>query len=341
MTIDYEYLWEHFHLNKEKYLSDYNNLPNKFKLFWPDEFVFWPKTEDQLIEISELGVDTTVLLNNIDSKYLLEKFKNIKFVDWPLHQLYRTGYYVNDQQGTYDNINLLFLTMNRRGTYHRSALIDILHSSDIINYGKFSWHNADADPKHVYQWKYWKDPHTVILDDIDFGGIDHTMKQWFVPSEFYQSLISVVSETCPWVPIITEKTFMCIWLEKPFLIAGHEDSYKILKNWGFKLHEDIFDYDYIRHSFFEKRENSIDQAIGIKENLERIKNSNYQDLRLAMEPVIKYNKQRMIELFNDDAHVPDILKQHLRYVHSNQDKSQGFDITFLKMLQHLDFLKNT
>lgn len=329
--IDYEYIWE----TRE---SLHKNISSKkFILMNPEECWLFPERVDKLINAAEQGTDVTVFVNNIDPRYQGEKFQKIKFIEWPLHQLFRTACYVNDQQGNYNDIKYLFVSLNRRATENRKILIDVLHSGDIINYGKFSWHGADP-VKTNYRSQFWDDSHQVILDHTEFSGRSYSteMKQWFVPKEFYQSLVSVVGETTPSIPWLTEKTYMCIWLEKPFLIAGHRSSYEILKNLGFKLHNDIFDYSYLHLS-----ENSTSQSMGIKDNLDRIKNENYQELRLAMEPVIKYNKQRMLELFHDDSSIPDMFKNHLRYIQANPDKSQGVDADFLSMLQHLDFLKNT
>lgn len=82
-----------------------------------------------------------------------------------------------------------------------------------------------------------------------------------VPIEYIQSCIDLVTESYADESIaLTEKTFKPISLRKPFILLSARNSHLFLKELGFQLYEELFDYSF-DHKSFDVRFKSIIKQI--------------------------------------------------------------------------------
>ena len=89
----------------------------------------------------------------------------------------------------------------------------------------------------------------------------HEAFQRCVPLEYIQSCIDLVTESYVDESIaLTEKTFKPISLRKPFILLSARNSHLFLKELGFQLYEELFDYSFDNKSF-DVRFNSIIKQI--------------------------------------------------------------------------------
>ncbi len=91
--------------------------------------------------------------------------------------------------------------------------------------------------------------HFRTLTEIE---TDHRGYQELVPMEYLQSNIDLVLEADIDTLFITEKTWKPIVFKKPFIIYGGKGIHTKLKELGFKLYTELFDYS------FDNEDNRLD-----------------------------------------------------------------------------------
>ena len=89
----------------------------------------------------------------------------------------------------------------------------------------------------------------------------HFSFQEGVPIEYIQSCMDLVTESCVHECVqLTEKTYKPIKLKKPFLLLSAKNSHKFLKEEGYELYDEIFDYSFDDKSYDIRFESIIKQA---------------------------------------------------------------------------------
>jgi hypothetical protein len=257
------------------------------------------------------------LLDFNDSKY-----KNIKIIHWETFWFnrtlaaWKTHDNFNKQKGldifnirTNENVNdfkFPYITLNNISKNHRCMIMDLLAKYNLIDTGAIAWRDIRRecdDIRHAfpdgitdsvyfgYQYKYWK-PKRMILDQ----NINDVFFQETMPIEFNQSFMQLVTESDDEVIFYSEKTATPILLNKLFLIAGAKGYHLGLKNRGFELYDEIFDYS------FDSETDDFLRYDGLVENVKKISAMSKQQLQTLHKNIfekIVYNKQHALNLINN------------------------------------------
>ena len=181
--------------------------------------------------------------------------------------------------------------------------MDLLAKHDLIDKGAIAWRDiirrcddirhtfpeGVTDSMHMrYPYKYWK-PKRMILDQ----DIDARFNQETLPSEFNDAFMNLVTETEDTVTFITEKTVTPILMNKPFLIAGSVRNHAILRDRGFLLYDEIFDYSF-------DSENDINLRYeGLVENIKRISTMDLSVIYKKLFDKLLYNKQHALKIMTE------------------------------------------
>lgn len=261
------------------------------------------KSFDSLCKKYEIEVN--IIFGTIKQKYYDEilNFNNVKIHFWPTYLL---NYTFTKFDGYYNGIDILdlkkdldfkelFVCYNNKPHLHRCKLIDKLYENNLFDCGIISWNKLN---EINFNFRYWEE-NILKIDDLNqdfFHRTNHIIKN--------SSFLFLVSETTTDCHFITEKTFKAILIEQPFICFGSVKQNIALKNLGFELYDEIFNYDFDYEDDIDKR---ID---GIISNLNNIKNQNYFELYKKIEHKIKYNKERAITIIRNNLYIPDLIIQN-------------------------------
>ena len=143
--------------------------------------------------------------------------------------------------------------------------------------------------------------------DMSLEDLDTHINQDIVSDFYYltDSLIDIGSETSPIQnQFITEKTWKPYLLGKVSFFFNNQSYYSILKNLGFELYDEIFDYS------FDTIKDDDERLVGYYNELKRISEIPIEELRkkiLSIEDKILRNKNHA---WNCDVYTIPILKEY-------------------------------
>lgn len=185
----------------------------------------------------------------------------------------------------------IFISMNHRAHTHRCILMDMLAKYKMINKGFISWKGVQhAD----YKFNYWNPKKSEFND-----GFLTKYGMHILPFEYSYALVNLISESTTRTIFVTEKTYNSIFAEKPFIIQGPTGIHRHLRDMGFELYDEIFDYD------FDSMVNDVDRTEAIVQNLKSLENSNLQELKKLLSPKAKRNKKRALSIIKNKEYVPE------------------------------------
>lgn len=289
--------------------SEEYEISSDFKKILTDEFK--KKLLKKRIELHFLFGSSSIDYYTKDNSCYHDPTNNLFVHLWPTFWLYQTlnlsfkqnldYFFLTEQiEIKKTEIKYPFITMNNVGKYSRCLLMDLLTKNNLINLGAVSWHNFVIDTSYKWQWT------TSILSMRSLSDQDRYYKnkhlnQFIPPKEFSQSFMSIVSETTQQTVFITEKTAIPLLFKQPFLVQGAVGFHNYLKNLGFKLYDEVFDYSFDLIEDLETRTQMI--LDNIKNNLDKDLFELYQKIK----PKLDYNQSRLIEIFNNKEHCPSIV----------------------------------
>jgi hypothetical protein len=164
----------------------------------------------------------------------------------------------------------------------------------LFSYGINSWNRlSDTYFDKKFEFKYWNEE---ILKVDDFNN-----ETGYVANDSIlkiNSLINVITESAIHSIVFSEKTWKSVLIEQPFIVLGSQYQNTKIKELGFELYDEIFDYS------FDTKPNIDDRVEGIVYNLLRLKDLNYNDLYDLIEPKLKRNKKQMLRLCIKDDYIP-------------------------------------
>lgn len=252
--------------------------------------------------------------NDIFKYFYINKSPNFNIVFWntsliflPYKQLQK---FIKNQNLNIDIENLsiekkfdkLYINYNNKSRYHRCMLMDYLAQNDLLKHGLNSWNQLSevnsALSNDFYDFKYWKE------EKISIDGFEYYVNDEYRPTLLNMNcFVSVVTETSEEILFVTEKTYRQILIEQPFICLGAQNQNTILKNYGFELYDEIFDYE------FDSKSNIKDRVQGIIDNLNKIKDSDYYELYDKIKEKVKRNKLNAIKIYNEGLYFSDNLKK--------------------------------
>lgn len=240
--------------------------------------------------------------------------KNLEIIFWPTYWIRYSVKSLILNNKINDNLEDLqykyhFVYMNHIAKHHRCLLIDNIAKDDLLRYSAYSWHNKyyNNKSKYVNSFKFKFYDGSIKTMDTQFTG---TFNYWLLPDEYHESFFQVVSETNPDVQFITEKTISPLLLGKPFIVFGAVKTHKLLKDLGFELYDELFDYS------FDNYEDIDNRVIGICENIKRITELSLDECRQYHNKIqykIIHNRNRAIELAYDTDMLPQLVKEVIKH----------------------------
>lgn len=191
-----------------------------------------------------------------------------------------------------------FISMNHNVHPWRARMIDLLYNAGLFDKGAISWMNNIVGEN--YYWRFWN-PEKMILDDFS-----ETKNQYAVPTQYYESFAQLVNESPDERAIIfSEKTAIPLIFGKPFLVATTRHHHASLKELGFELYNEIFDYSFDDEPDEEYR---YKQVINNFKKLCRIDKQDLKYLHHDIKEKVDFNKRHAYKLSTDFSYYPDIAK---------------------------------
>ncbi len=181
--------------------------------------------------------------------------------------------------------------------------IDYIHKYNLIDYGIFSWNELLNEWSNNYEFKFW-DEKIVRLDINKERELLDVRKDYFTDDIFnFGCLFNVIGESVDNNDMffITEKTFKNLLIGQPFICIGSPYQNVALKNFGFRLYENVIDYS------FDGNQLILDRVYGVIENLNRIKKKDLNEFYDIMKNDIEYNIDNFYSILTCDNYLPKTL----------------------------------
>lgn len=200
----------------------------------------------------------------------------------------------------------LFISLNSKPHPHRCRQIDILVQHDLLKYGAVSWNSWEgAEGRNInqnvgYEWRFWK-PELLILDDP--VKVNHGWSSQ-IPKEFNNSFIQLISESSTNALFFTEKIVPSLIFTKIFLVSGPKDYHNTLKEWGFELYDEIFDYSFDSEIDDETRFQKLTKNLI---NLKHLTQNEMQSIYERLIPKLIHNKNQLEKIATDVTFFPEFL----------------------------------
>lgn len=225
--------------------------------------------------------------------YIWNVFYELFLKDSTRNAEIRDPYAVNQNK----EINFHYVSLNNKPHPHRCLQIDLLEKHGLIEYGAITWNSWYNDQGRIlaksfenYKWKYWQ-PRLMTFDEMNSDGWD-----WQLPDQYAHSFMQLVSECSPTAMMLSEKSLVPLLFNKPFLVSGPKDFHANLKNMGFELYDELFDYSFDSVDDMEKRFDLLTQ------NIVKYKNSSFEELsklrKIILEKTVR-NKRNLLRVISD------------------------------------------
>ena len=167
---------------------------------------------------------------------------------WPMYWAYGTYQHGSGKISPYSdsptfNFKKHFISLNNKAHNHRRILLDLIHKEKLERFLDFSLQEINPVSKGSDNWyenKYWEEKITVL----DQNYADTLESYSNIPDQMFTAAFNIIPESTTQCKFWTEKTFTAICLEKPFLIFGAPNINVDLKKFGFKLFDELINYDF-------------------------------------------------------------------------------------------------
>ena len=215
---------------------------------------------------------------------------------------YNEIYKKNLLNNTFDK---LVLNLNRRPHYHRCLMMDCASKSGLIGNMIYTW--QETEQKYDYYRFRWWIPQKISID---------------MESENYNcfgvlqgnTAFHLVTESDIAHITFSEKVFKPILAGIPFLVFGGVGFHQKLKEYGFELYDEIFDYS------FDSVVNDENRAFLICDNFLKHKNKNYKELVESIYDKVERNRNHALNIFNNKEFIPNkLIHIFNKYVRDNEE----------------------
>lgn len=200
----------------------------------------------------------------------------------------------------------LLLTLNRRPHLHRCIMMDYLAKYNLIDSMCYTWSSTEIN----YKFNWWVPKiNQFNVDDECYNCKDvlYDNPAFHLVTESHTDIIS-----------FSEKTFKPILAGIPFLVFGARGFHKKLKEYGFELYDEIFNYS------FDDIQDENHRAMGIAQNFSRLKNKNYQDIVNKIYHKVEQNRNHALDIFYDKRYIPtELYNIFSNYIEPQKNKHEG------------------
>lgn len=228
-------------------------------------------------------------------------------------------------------VEKLFVSLNNRPQPHRAQLIKILMDRNVIDRGvvrfandKELWNKVLID--QIFEPEYYDKLLSIvpmIFSPFKYGN----RREWFLDPFYLTALFDVASETTTQANLISQKSLQPVLFKKPFCLIGSANQNTIMKDLGFEIFDEFFDFSnesddlltirtrpqqYAHYDNMLKDLWSLDDSPPALENLHK-----------SLESKLEHNLDRFVKILFDDEFVPDVVLEHPEsYVNKLVQKSR-------------------
>lgn len=203
-----------------------------------------------------------------------------------------------------NNIKTPYISMNKAPKVHRAILMDMLAKHNLLNPDCVIWRELCNN----YDFQYWKQQ-ILLMDQVE-----NFKCQEILPKEYTTAFMQLVSESDNDVFILSEKTAIPLFFNKPFLVAGPVNFHKHLSHLGFRLYQEIFDYSFDSEPDTNKRYDLI------AKNIQKFTTKSNKELKKIYNSVFDkcvYNKRVAMKLATTRSLAPNIWQELIDYQDRN------------------------
>ena len=213
-----------------------------------------------------------------------------------------------------DNFTKLFSSLNLGVRPSRVTLLDNLYKNGLFDYGDISWNHLTTEDAFIglnLKFDYWKETKIKIDLETLSSGNDNQIHDNHLWTDYYlksNCFLMVQSESIVFergygdVHFLSEKTWKPLLLGQPFLNVGSCGYYNYIEKLGFKLYDEIIDYS------FDKIESTEHRIFGIIDELNKLKDQDYNILYNKIKSKIDYNRELCLSLLKNDTFIPNEFK---------------------------------
>ena len=241
-----------------------------------------------------------------------DKFCSVDNTSWPTFFLFKTVDFTTRFSLKPNNPTKHFVTMNYKHHYHRCYVMDHLNMLGLLTRNYYSW-LSDKSKNPDYQWK----------SSLNYNILQKSFRKkdcnssYDVPDEIFEdSAFSLVLESqcnntigssLDPIRFLTEKTFIPIYHNRPFLILGNWQHNLQLENFGFKK------FPFIDYEFDDIKDNFLRMERFVAE-VQRICQS-YLPIEIAemSRDVCEYNFRQFNYIYENKIGLPEWLPRIERY----------------------------
>jgi hypothetical protein len=248
------------------------------------------------------------------------------FILFAYHNMHHHSNFYNNTKKYLEGYDYKFTIpyscFNHRAKPHRVALIDQLAKQNILNKGLVSFLGAGG---HGIEFKHYDGKLLTLGDNFNQ---DHP---YIFNKQYFESFLHVATES--WIEefFLTEKTTMRLLFGLPFLTLGCKHFHKNLKDMGFVLYDEIFDYR------FDDEELIDDRVDGIIKNIEYVLNSDVNELYQKIKEPLEYNRKVALEYVKGKT-IPSIVKAQMAESTAKPTRT-GLDFDLYSMSLYLTSLQ--
>lgn len=225
----------------------------------------------------------------------LSRLDNVTIHSWPLYwfeQGWSDWIYRLVSPDIHNDFDYLVTSMMNRAHDHRCMVIDHLAKHDLLLKNPISWSGTGNG---LYKWR-WYDGSPIKLYGKDHQFDGHEIELY--DRAFCDLVVESVTGDIFW----TEKTVRPIMLGKPFFIIGAPGINTSLKDYGFQLYDELFDYS-------EDNNPNVEHRIScIVHQLKSLENQNLSDIYDSLQDKILYNYQQFKNIMAIQPTRPEISK---------------------------------
>jgi hypothetical protein len=261
-----DYSWENINLNTNDNSHMFHHkhkkyiLNNNIKIIsqcWDSciDEDYDPDLRDSIINFSlfEFNMRLNHELENQNFRFLSSPTKNKKYL---------VNYIPGDirKHNSALALQILFENLNEDDIFYSTIIGDYFQPNamtwdmddgylpDLLCHIKITHKFAHEVFLRAYENKHKLIQHRPFESYYNLGdGIPTTSTERRIPPGVYESCFSLVQEVAYQNHFYTEKTFKHVIAEQPFLIIGATGSNHGIKNLGYEIFEEVFDYSYDKH----------------------------------------------------------------------------------------------
>lgn len=196
-------------------------------------------------------------------------------------------------------VHKLFTSLNSKPRHNRCMFIDHMSYYNMIDNNYVSWNmtplEAEANNRS-YNFKYWV-PERLVLETSFSPGMTNYQTP---PLQFNNSLFSFISETVTDEIMVTEKTWMAIYHQRPFLTFATSGYHRFLQELGIELYDEVFDYSFDLNPDWKQR------CVAVMEQMKNLETVDLNYMLALLRPKVLRNYARMLDIVKNGIGKPEL-----------------------------------